>query len=110
MIKITITRAKGEGTGHVYHIEVRDLPFRRIPFVSSFISLIDDTKKLNLLKSSNQNCDKLCGSKFAGQSLYSFAYCASFDAQPCAQPRALCAYNDNGRRLSSQENTSIART
>ena len=31
--------------GHFYHIEVIDLPFHTIPFVSCFISLIDNTKK-----------------------------------------------------------------
>ena len=47
VIKITITRAKGEGNGHFYHIEVHviDLPFHTIPFVSCFISLIDNTEK-----------------------------------------------------------------
>ena len=44
---MTITRAKGEGNGHfyVYHIEVIDLPFHTILFVSCFISLIDNAKK-----------------------------------------------------------------
>ena len=45
VIKITITRAKGEGNGHFYHIEVIDSPFHTIPFVSCFISLIENTKK-----------------------------------------------------------------
>ena len=44
VIEITITQAKDEGNGHFYHIEVIDLPFH-IPFVSCFISLIDNTKK-----------------------------------------------------------------
>ena len=47
VIKMTITRAKGEGNGHFYHIEVIDLPFHTIPFVSCFISLIENTKKMN---------------------------------------------------------------
>ena len=47
--KITITRAKDEGNGHFYHIEVIDLPFHTIPFVSCFISLIGNTKKDILL-------------------------------------------------------------
>ena len=42
VIKMTITRAKGEGNGHFYHIEVIDLPFHTIPFVSCFISLIEN--------------------------------------------------------------------
>ena len=42
---MTITRAKGEGNGNFYHIEVIDLPFHTIPFVSCFISLIENTKK-----------------------------------------------------------------
>ena len=45
LIKMTITRAKGEGNGHFYHIEVIDLPFHTIPFISCFISLIENTKK-----------------------------------------------------------------
>ena len=47
VIKITITRAKGEGNGHFYHIEVIDLPFHTIPLVSCFISLIENMKKIN---------------------------------------------------------------
>ena len=47
MIKMTITRAKGEGNGNFYHIEVINLPFHTIPFVSCFISLIDNTTKMN---------------------------------------------------------------
>ena len=50
VIKITITRAKGEGNGHFYHIEVIDLPFHMIPFVSCFISLIENTKKLTFIE------------------------------------------------------------
>ena len=107
VIIITITQAKGEGNGHVYHIEVRDLPFHRIPFVSCLISLINNTKKNKIsLKSNKQNCDNLSGSKFAGQSIVSFGYSASFDAQPWA----VRAYNDGGRCLSSQDYASIART
>ena len=41
----TITRAKGEGNGNFYHSEVTDLPFHTIPFVSCFISLIENMKK-----------------------------------------------------------------
>ena len=37
------------------------------------------------------------------------AYYVSFDAQLCAQPKAVRADNDNGRRLSSQDYASIAR-
>ena len=53
--------------------------------------------------------DNLRDSKFTGQSIFSFAYYASFDAQLCAQPRAVRADNDNGRRLTSQDYASIAR-
>ena len=74
MIKITITRAKGEGNGHFYPIEVIDLPFHRITFVSCFISLIENRKKQNFIEKNKQNCDNLCGSKFAWQSIFSFAY------------------------------------
>ena len=42
--------------------------------------------------------DNLCALKFTGQSIFSFVYYASFDAQP----RAVHADNDNGRHLSSQ--------
>ena len=73
---MTITRAKGEGNGHVYHIEEIDLPLHRIKFVSCFISLIDNTgKKRHFIEKKNeQNCHNLRGSKFAGQSIFSFAY------------------------------------
>ena len=86
VIKMTITRAKGEGNGHFYHIEVIDLPFHTIPFVSCFISLIENTKKKLLLKIYKQIWDNLRASKFTGQSIFSFAHYASFDAQLCAQP------------------------
>ena len=109
VIKMTITRAKGEGNGHFYHIEVIDLPFHTIPFVSCFISLIENTKNELLLKIYKQIWDNLRASKFTGQSIFSFAYYASFDAPLCAQPRAVRADNDNGRRLSSQDYASIAR-
>ena len=107
VIKMTITRAKGEGNGHFYHIEVIDLPFHTIPFVSCFISLIENTKNELLLKIYKQIWDNLRASKFTGQSIFSFAYYASFDAPLCAQPRAVRAENDNGRRLSSQDYASI---
>ena len=103
---MTITRAFGAGNGHFYHIEVIDLPFHTIPFVSCFISLI---KNELLLKIYKQIWDNLRASEFTGQSIFSFAHYASFDAQLCAQPRAVCADNDNGRRLSSQDYASIAR-
>ena len=106
---MTITRAKGEGNGHFYHIEVIDLPFHTIPFVSCFISLIENTKNELLLKIYKQIWDNIRASKFTGQSIFSFAYYASFDAPLCAQPRAVRADNDNGRRLSSQDYASIAR-
>ena len=109
VIKMTITRAKGEGNGHFYHIEVIDLPFHTIPFVSCFISHIENTKNELLLKIYKQIWDNLRASKFTGQSIFSFAYYASFDAPLCAQPRAVRADNDNGRRLSSQDYASIAR-
>ena len=70
MIKLTITRAKGEGNGNVYHIEVIDLPFHRIPFVSCFISLIDIRKNKISLKNNTQNCDDLRGLNFAGHSIF----------------------------------------
>ena len=72
VIKMTITWAKGEGNGHFYHIEVIELPCHRIPSVSYFTSLIDNTKKQNiLLKNYTQNCDDLRGLNFAGQSIFS---------------------------------------
>ena len=71
MIKITITRGKGEGNGHFYHIEVIELPLHRSPFVNCFISLIDNTKKNILFKNYTQNCDDLRGLNFAGQSIFS---------------------------------------
>ena len=97
---MTITRAKGEGNGHFYHIEVIDLPFITIPFISCFISLIEN-EKMNFYENLQANLGFLRASKFTGQSIFSFAYYASFDAQLCAQPRTVRADNDNGRRLSS---------
>ena len=85
VIKMTITRAKGEGNGHYYHIEVIDLPFHTIPFVSCFIPLIENTKKLTFIEIYKQIWDNLRASKFTGQSIFSFAYYASFDAQLCAR-------------------------
>ena len=82
---MTITRAKGEGNGHFYHIEVIDLPFHTIPFVSCFISLIENTKKLTFIENYKQIWDNLHASKFTGQSIFSFAHYASFDAQLCAR-------------------------
>ena len=105
---MTITRAKGEGNGNFYHIEVIDLPFHTIPFVSCFISLIENMKNELLLKIYKQIWDNFRASKFTGQSIFSFAYYARFDAQLSAQPRAVRADNDNGRRLSSQDYASIA--
>ena len=54
---MTITRAKGkgEGNGHFYHIEVIDLQFHTIPFVSCFISLIENTKKLTFIENLQAN-------------------------------------------------------
>ena len=48
--KITISQAKGEGSGNLYHIEVRDSPFQRFQSISHFISLINNTKMQHLLK------------------------------------------------------------
>ena len=76
VIKMTITRAKGEGNGHFYHIAVIDLPFHTIPFVSCFISLIENTKNELLLKIYKQIWDNLRASKFTGQSIFSFAHYA----------------------------------
>ena len=55
VIKMTITRAKGEGNGNFYHIEVIDLPFHTIPFVSCFISLIENTKKWTFIENLQAN-------------------------------------------------------
>ena len=62
--------------GHFYHIEVIDLPYHRITFVSCFISLIENTKNNDFIEKNKQNCDNLCGSKskFAWQSIFSFVY------------------------------------
>ena len=95
---MTITRAKGEGNGHFYHIEVIDLPFHTIPFVSFFFTR--QYEKMNFYwKFTTKFGIIFCASKFTGQSIFSFVYYASFDAQLCAQPRAVRADNDNGRCL-----------
>ena len=41
VIKMTITRAKGEGNGHALSHRGNRIPFHTIPFVSCFISLIE---------------------------------------------------------------------
>ena len=106
---MTITRAKGEGNGHFYHIEVIDLPFHTIHSLVVLYHSSKTRKNELLLKIYKQIWDNLRASKFTGQSIFSFAHYASFDAQLCAQPRAVRADNDNGRRLSSQDYASIAR-
>ena len=63
-------------------------------------------KEWILFESNKQNCNDLHNSKFAGQSMCSFLYYASSDVQP----RAVRSYNNNGRRLSSKDYASIART
>ena len=50
--------AKGEGNGHFHHIEVIDLPFHTIPFVSCFISLIEVSKKWTFIENLQQIWDK----------------------------------------------------
>ena len=110
VIKRTITRAKGEGNGHFYHIEVIDLPFHTIPFVSCFISLIEKHEKWTFYwKFTSKFGIIFVLQSLLGSLFFSFAYYASFDAPLCAQPRAVRADNDNGRRLSSQDYASIAR-
>ena len=105
VIKMTITRAKGEGNGHFYHIEVIIYHFIRSHSLVVLYHSSKTRKNELLLKIYKQIWDNLCASKFTGQSIFSFAHYASFDAQLCAQPRAVCADNDNGRRLSSQDYT-----
>ena len=64
VIKMTITRAKGEGNGPFYHIEVIDLPFHTIPFDSCFISLTDNTNKWTFIENLQANLRFLRASKF----------------------------------------------
>ena len=85
---MTITRAKGEGNGHFYHIEVIDLPFHMIPFVSCFISLIENKKKQRFIEKNERNCDNPRGSNFPEQSIFSFAYLIR---SQCAQSRSVHA-------------------
>ena len=91
MIKITITRAKGEGNGHFYHIEVIDLPFHTIPFVSCFISLIENTKKLTF----NENLQANLGFIFVLQSLLGSLFLALRTTlalmRSCVRSQELCA-------------------
>ena len=84
---MTITRAKGEGNGNFYHIEVIDLPFHTIPFISCFISLIKNTKK-HFIEKNKQNCDNPRGSNFPEQSIFSFVYLIR---SQCAQSRSVRA-------------------
>ena len=82
---------------------VIDLPFHTIPFVSVLYHSSKTRKNELLLEIYKQIWDNLRASKFTGQSIFSFACYASFDAQLCAQPRVVRVDNDNGRRLSSQD-------
>ena len=68
---MTSTRAKGEGNGNFYHIEVIDLPFHRITF-RLVVLYHSSTMRKNyiLLKNYTQNCDDLRGLNFAGQSIF----------------------------------------
>ena len=71
---MTFTGTKGEVNGHVYHNEVIDLPFHTIPFVSCFISLIDNTKKLTFIENSKFGINfvlrSLLGSLFFSSAYY----------------------------------------
>ena len=91
VIKITITRAKGEGNGHFYHIEVIDLPFHTIPFVSCFISLIENTKKWTF----NENLQANLGFIFVLQSLLGSLFLALRTTlalmRSCVRSQELCA-------------------
>ena len=81
---MTISRAKGEGNGHVYHFEVTELPFHRIPFVSCFISLIDNIRKttfyLKITRKIAMIFEVLCW----GVYFWLNAYYANSVAQPSA--------------------------
>ena len=88
--KITITRAKGEGNGHFYHIEVIDLPFHTIPFVSCFISLIENTKKWTFIEIYKQIWDNLRASKFTGQSKLALRTTLAL-MRSCVRSQELCA-------------------
>ena len=54
-------------------------------FITSRLSLIENTKNELLLKIYKQTWDNLRASKFTGQSIFSFAHYASFEAQLCAR-------------------------
>ena len=90
VIKMTITRAKGEGNGHFYHIEVIDLPFHTIPFVSCFISLIENTKNELLLQIYKQIWDNLCASSLLG-SLFLALRTTLALMRSCVRSQELCA-------------------
>ena len=91
VIKMTITRAKGEGNGHFYDIEVIDLPFHTIPFVSCFISLIDNTKKWTFIANLQANL----GFIFVLQSLLGRLFLALRTTlalmRSCVRSQELCA-------------------
>ena len=82
---MTITRAKGESNDHCYHIEVIDLPFYRITFVSCSISLIENMGKQNFIEKMSKKCVVQC---LLG-SLFLALRWPTCDAQPCVQPRAV---------------------
>ena len=107
VIKVTITRAKGEGYGHFYHIEVINLPFHRIPFVSCFISLIEHIKKMNFYWKITSKIGMIFEVKTLLGSLF-LARCVlrSF----CCAAKSCAHIHDNARCLSSQYYASILRT
>ena len=88
---MTITRVKGEGNGHLYHIEVIDLPFHTIPFVSCFISLIENTKKWTFI----ENLQAKFGMIFVLQSLLGSLFLALRTTlalmRSCVRSQELCA-------------------
>ena len=92
VIKMTITRAKGEGNGHFYHIEVIDLPFHTIPFVSCF----DITHRKHAKMNFYWKFTSKFGIIFVLQSLLGSLFLAlrttlALIAPLCAQPRAVRA-------------------
>ena len=93
VIKMTITRAKGEGNGHfLSHRGNRFYHFIRSHSLVVFISLIEKHEKMNFYwKFTSKFGIIFVLQSFTGQSYFlAFAYYASFDAPLCAQPRS-CA-------------------
>ena len=112
--------------GHFYHIEVIDLPFHTIPFVSCFISLIDNTKKWTFIENFQANLgSSLCFKVYWAVYFFAFFFALRTTLalmRSYVRSQELCAWTMTMEDtylyiifmiisiLSSQDYASIART